>query len=235
MIDVVTSARPTYNPALQTLTTMIPASVMKGDVLALIAVHAAASSLTVPAGWIDLGSSTAGGLTARRLARMVDSTEDDAIVVTLSAAGDEVQGALVVMRGAGSVPLLVESSAALAFAATLAPGSPAVSSLQAINLVIEVWSASGLLTLAAPSGFTTVDTYGTSLISPRTILVASRRANATGALALGAASSNAAATGSTFAHVLRSGPPMRPAELFDPVPGNIGLLGQDKRPAREAS
>lgn len=235
MLDVIASARPVYDPALQKLTLAIPSSVARGDTLLLVVVHANASSVTVPAGWTDLGSSNAGGITARRIACMVDGSESATLVVSTTAAGDEVQGLLVVLRGAGSLPLLVEASAALAFAATMAPGSPAISSLQATDLVIEVFSSSGSPTLTAPAGATAIDTYSTALLSARTLLVTKRRANATGALTLGAAAASVNATGATFALLLRDGLPVQPAELYDPMPGNIGLLGKDNRPPREAA
>ncbi len=234
MLSVVASARPEYDSAEQTLTLTIPATVVKGDVLVLLVVHASGSSFTLPDGWTDIGSSTASSITVRRVARMVDDSEGATLVVELDAAGDVVQGALIALRGAGSIALLVETSGTLAFAATMTPGSAAVSSLQAINLALEVWSSSDSLDMDPPAGFSLVDTYieGT-LPTLRTILVAYRKANATGALTLGAASSNANATGATFALVLRDGPPLQPSELFDPVPGNIGFLGKDNRPPRE--
>jgi hypothetical protein len=235
MLDVLAIARPVYDPALQTLTVDVPATATKGDLLLLAVVYTGSSGLVVPDGYTDLGAVTVSGVTIRSLARMVDGEEKASLVVDLTAGGDEVQGTLVLLGGAGSLPLLIEASASLAFVATLAPGSPAVSSLQAIDLVLEVWSSSGALVMAGPAGSDARDTYSTALITARTLLVCSRRANATGALALGAASSNANATGSAFALVLRDGLPKTPIELFDDVPGNIGLLGKDVRPAREAT
>jgi hypothetical protein len=235
MLAVAASARPECDPAEQLISVTVPSTAVIGDVLVLLVVHASTSSITVPDGWTDLGSLTQSGRTERRIARMIDGGDTSSLVLETSAIGDEVQGALIVLRGVGSVALLVEASASLAFVATLTPGSPAVSSLQAIDLVLEVWSSSGALTMAPPSGSDAIDTYSTALVSARTLLVTQRRANATGALTLGAATSNANATGASFALVLRDGLPVQPRELVDLVPGNIGLLGKDIRPAREAS
>lgn len=235
MIDVVASARGAYDAGLQTLTFALPALAIKGDALCAFVVHASTSSITVPDGWSDVATLTAGGLTARMLSRMVDDHEDAAIVVALTAAGDEVQGELVALRGAGTMPLLLEASAASAFAATTTPGSPAVSSLQAVNLAVELWSSSGLPTLTAPAGDAAIDAYSSSIVAARSLLVASRRVNATGAIALGAATASVNATGASFAFVLRASLPLQPLDLFDPVPGNIGFLGKDNRPPREAA
>lgn len=236
MLEVVASARPTFDPAEHTLTLATPPIAASGDVLLAIVVHENASTFTTPSAWIDLGAHNIGGITAHAIAHMIDDGDSASIVIATQAiAGDEMQGALVVLRGVGALPLLVEATGSLAFAATLAPGSAAVSSLQAINLALGVWSAAGAHTLAAPAGFDAIDAYSTALVASRTLLVASRRTNATGALGLGAASSDTNASGSAFSLVLRDALPLQPAELVDLVPGNIGLLGTDNRPPREAS
>lgn len=235
MLEVIASARPEFDPALQTLTFAIPDVARHGDVMIAVVVYVNASSIVVPDGWIDLGTSAAGGIKARRLCRMFDAREPVQVAIDTTSSGDEIQGSLVVLRGAGSTALLVETSATLTFAATMAPGSPALSVLQAIDLVLEVWSSSGALVMTPPAGSDPVDTYSTALVTPRTLLVAKRRANATGALTLGAAASGSNATGTSFALALRDGLPMQPIELVDLVPGNIGLLGIDRRPPREAA
>jgi hypothetical protein len=235
MLNVIASARATYDPDEQTLTFAIPDEATKGDVLLVLVARADTSSVAAGVDWTNLGSASTSGITTEFRGRMIDGEESGLLVLDLDATGDEVQGSLVVLRGAGTLPLLVEASASLGFAATLTPGSPSPSSLQAINLTIEVWSSGSSLTLTAPEGHATIDTFASALVASRTILVTSRRANGTGVLALGAAGSSANATGASFALVLRDNLPMTPEELYDPVPGNIGLLGKDNRPPREVA
>ncbi len=202
-------------------------AVKKGQVLLAVVVRNGV--LVAPDGWAQIV--TALGTGTVRLdayARLVDDGEAGSVVFT-SATAQELQGALMVLRGSAPA-VIVESSAHATVTADVTPDSPTISSLQAINIVLGVWSSSGVLELTPPDGFTLIDAFSTSIVSPRSAMFAYRIVGETGAtIALPAAGSDGAATGRSFALVLRDGPPITPPVLFDAVPGNIGLLGKDSR------
>jgi hypothetical protein len=202
----------------------------KGDLLVALVVRNAA--VTPPAGWTAIESGLGGSsLFLDAFARMVDDGEPSSAV--FAGGTEELQGALLVLRG-GSIALLKESSATGTFTADATPNTPAAASLQAINLIVGVWSAGALVDLETPSGYTLIDVYSSSDVAPRSILVAYKIANATGAaIAQPAAASSPASTGRTFVLVLRNGLPFEPQSLIDPVSGNVGLLGKDERAPRE--
>ncbi|MGN6103742.1 MAG: hypothetical protein ACTHU0_01435 [Kofleriaceae bacterium] len=200
----------------------IPAAARKGDLLLALVVRN--QLVTAPAGWVPVETGLgAGGLFLDTWARLVDDNEPSSARFS-SVVLQELQGELVVLRG--SAPGVVRESAAHgAFTADTTPDTPAVSSEQAINLVLGVWSASGNVALTAPAGWTTIDAFSTGHSSARSVLFAYRALHATGAaIALQPAGAAAASTGRAFALVLRDRAPVVPVELFDPVPGNIGLL-----------
>lgn len=202
----------------------------KGDVLLVVLVREFA--IVPPAGWTQIETGLgASFLYLDAFARMVDDEEPASALFTGS--DEEIQGALIVLRG-GSPALLRESSSHVAFAADATPNTPAIDSAQAIDLALGVWSSIGSVTLTAPDGYSTIDAFSTSVISARSILIAYKVIGATGsAIAQPPASSSGAATGRSFVLVLRDALPATPASLLDLVPGNIGLLGKDIRPARE--
>ncbi len=238
MLELVDSARPVFNPATPKLTFAIPPEsgrevARKGDVLLAVLLHDPADTFTLPAGWIDLGSDGASAVTARYIGRMVDDREPTELVVSLLAASAEWQGQLFVIRGSGALALLKEASSSATFAATMTPASSTADSLQAINLALCIFSAASALTLTPPAGFDLVDSYDTALVGARSAMFAIKVANQTGTITPGDGAASANATGRAFLLVMRDTLPVTPGELYDSVPGNIGLLGRDLRPPRE--
>jgi len=76
----------------------------------------------------------------------------------------------------------------------------------------------------APAGFTVIDTFTSSIVSNRSVLFAYRIANQTGNVAAASAATDINATGRAFTLTWRDHLPLTPDELFDPVPGNHGLM-----------
>jgi hypothetical protein len=165
---------------------------------------------------------------------MVDGSEGASLVLSLVGVTGEWQGQMIALRGVGALALIKEASASATFTGDATPDLPATSSLQAINRLIATWSADGVIAMTPPTGYAAIDSYTSALVDDRSLMIAERIANATGTIASQAAAASPAATGRAFVLVLRDALPMTPLELYDPIPGNLGLIGVDRRPAREA-
>lgn len=227
------STRPAFNAGGKTFTFDVAGlGAVKGQLVVAIAAYDAADGFAAVAGWSTLVAFV-GTAKIAVLARMVDDDEPDQLVLALTLAAKDWLGAAI-LYAPGSPVVALEASAGGNFAADATPPVPDVSSQQAINLRLGVWSVAGAIALSAPAGWTAIDTYSTAIATARSILVAQVVAGATGALGSVDATAGAAATGSGLSVVLRDRYPIKPAALFDPIPGNIGLLGQDVRPPREA-
>ncbi|MBC7978057.1 MAG: hypothetical protein H7138_24000 [Myxococcales bacterium] len=210
-----------------------PAAARIGDLLVALVSHNAADVRgATPAGW-TLGATLGSGADVLDVyARVLDAAEPTSTAFRYRTAASELQGELVVLRGAAPATFL-EASATTTFAATSALPAAGVTSQQAINLLLAVWTCSGALTtLSSPVGFASIDTFTTSAVSPRSMLIGLRRAGATGALLLPAASASIPTTGRAFTIAIRDRIPVTPGVLVDLVPGNLGLIGRDTRPAR---
>lgn len=197
----------------------------KGDLLLALVVRNA--TVVPPPGWQTLVTLGASGLFLDAFGRLVDDGEPASAVFV----GDleEIQGELVVVRG-GAPGTVLEASAHQAFSADATPDSPTIATKQAINLALCVWSATGSLTLTAPAGFTTIDAFTTAIVSARSLLVAYKVIGQTGTgIALPAASSSGAATGRSFALVLRDRIPPRPVPLDSLIAGNLGILKRARK------
>lgn len=205
---------------------------IKGNTLLAFIAHNAADLISeAPAGWqliITLGS---GDDTLDVYAHMVGDNEPTSIVFSLASNASEWQGELVVLTGT-SPSILVETVATAAFSTTTSLTTAGVISQQAINLILAVWTCSGSPVLSPPTGFTLVDKFATSIVSSRSMLVAYQLAGATGALTFLDATAGTNTTGRSFTFALRGRIPIAPSALVDHVPGNIGLIGKDTRPAR---
>lgn len=227
------TTRPAFNAGTKTLTfDVVGCNALKGQLLIAIAAYDPADSFAAPAGWTSLVA-YAGTAKIAVLARMVDDNEPDALVLALTLATHDWLGSLALYTP-GSPVVALEASAGDDFAASATPPAPDVACQQAINLRLGVWSCSGAPVLAAPAGWTQIDSYSTAIAAARSVLVAQVIASATGALGVIDCTSGAAATGSAISVVLRDRFPIKPATLDEPLPGNIGLFGKDTRPPREA-
>lgn len=201
-----------------------------GDLLVVVIAHG--TDVVPPAGWIGLVTDTAG--TRKFDAYAHTAADDDPDEFVFTSASDELQGALLVTSEANPAHVL-EASAVANFAGDTTPPTPAATTIEAVHMLIAVWSTAGARAITAPTGYEMVDTYTDDLIAERTFAIAGRRANVVGAaIAQPDAASDPAGTGSALLLVLRDRFPVTPAELVDLVPGNIGLTGRDTRPPREA-
>lgn len=227
-ILVAGNARGVFNASAKTLAFAIPATARKGDALVAIVAHNAVDSLSTPAGWSLLV--TAGSPDRFSLfARMLDDLSPFSF--PLATTTNEWQGEVVVVRGASPASVR-EAGSFSTFTATTSPVTPSVTSQQAINLILSMWSVAGAPALTLPAGFTAIDNFASAVVSSRSLMVGYRLAGTTGALTFPAATASPSATGTAITQVLRERVPPTPAALIDLVPGNIGLLGKDTRPAR---
>lgn len=218
---IVASSRPVFTPGPKTLVFTLPAAAQKGDVLVAIAAYAPADGFVTPAGW-TLVTTFVGTQKVALLTRTIDDNEPTTMTLAITSAAAEWQGSLLVVRPATAGTLL-EASAGANFAATVNPQAPTVTCHQAIDLEACVWSVAGAAAPTAPVGLVVIDSYSSALATSRSFMIAAAIANATGALAA-RATTCAAVTGSSWSAVLRSRPPVIPGELYDPVPGHIGLI-----------
>lgn len=220
MLELISFARGAYNGGQKTLTFLRPTATRKGDLLVALVVRDTATDL--PAGWEHIETIGAAPEVLDVRARIVQDDEPATVVFT-TAVSHEMQGVLLHMRGSTPAQLR-EASAASAFVATMTPTAPASTTQQAISWMVGVWSSSGAPVFTAPAGFTVIDTFSTSIVTPRALLVAYRIAKQTGAVAAAQATTNLNATGRAFTLTWRDRLPIQPAELVDPLPGNHGLM-----------
>jgi hypothetical protein len=148
----------------------------------------------------------AGGIFLDVYKRDVDGTagslEGDVIsFLPVSLVSQELTGSLVVVEN--GIPLApIEAFSHGAFLEDPNPTLPNIDSTLALNVVIGIWLADSTLTFAAPLDFAEVDTYSSSVVASRTLLVAKRTANVVGDLEPAVASASEPATGRAFALVL---------------------------------
>jgi len=228
-LELVASSRPVFDGGAKTLTFTVPAAAKRGDLLVALAVRNGA--IVAPAGWTQietaLGSS---GVFLDAWARLVD-LEEPAAAVWTSASSQELQGQLLVF-GSGTPALVRETSAFLQGPASAGFNTPPVYSVQSQSLLLLVGSANAAVTWSA-LGLTLVDTYSTAVVSARSLGVSYIVAGEVdsgftignnGPIEGGGMLCAPVADLYGFSLVLRERSPFPPAELADPVPGNIGLL-----------
>lgn len=231
MLTLLASSRPVFSAGGKTLTYTVPAIAVKGQLVVLLAGYDAADSFALPAGWTSLVAIT-GTAKLAAIARMIDDNDPTSIAIALTLAAKDWCGQCLLLGGGSNENIVLEASANANFAASLVPAAPLVACQQAINLELGMWSAAGAHVLTAPAGWTLIDSYSTAIAE--SFMAAFVIANATGNLAAAAGVAGTAATGTAASLVLRDHPPKQPVVMFDPIPGNIGLLGTDARPGAEA-
>lgn len=229
-LELVASARPVFDGGAKTLTFDLPAGAVRGDLLVVLAVRNGA--IVAPAGWTEIEPGFgASSVFLCVWARLVDVDEPLTAVWT-SASSQELQGQLLLFH-VGSPTSVVEGLQQAAFTATAAPDTPQLGSEQSPSLLVAVFSAGAAVALTAPAVMTTIDSYSTAIVAPRTLLVCYMVAGELdggqwigvgGPLEPPPATSAPASTGRAWSLILRDQEPIAPPELFDPVPGNIGLL-----------
>jgi hypothetical protein len=229
-LTLVGAARGVLNVGAKTLTFARPVAAARGDVLLAILTFNSADSMTIPNGWTQL---IVAGAPDRfsLLARMIDFGDPESIVFPLLTVANEWQGEIVALRE-GSPGTLRYAGNITTFTSTTALATPAVTTQQAIDLVMSVWSCSGAPLLTPPAGFTTIDNFSTAIVSSRSTMVAFKLAGATGGMTFPNANASTSTTGAAITQALRDRAPIQAPGLLDLVPGNIGLIGNDTRPAR---
>jgi hypothetical protein len=231
-LKLLDSVRPVFANVAKTLTFTLPASATPGRLMLLVFAYDAADSFAALADWTQVVAYD-GTDKVRVLAKSVGDNEDDTVQLALTLAAKDWLGQLLVFEN-GQPVVVLEASAGTNYAADATPPTPLVACNQAIDLEVRVWSALGALNLTPPAGMEALDAYSSAIATARSFLIAVQVANASGNLAAKDAASSGAATGSGVSMVLRDRPPATPAVLYDPVPGNIGFVGRDTRPPREA-
>jgi hypothetical protein len=231
-LKLLDSVRPVFANVAKTLTFTLPTVATKGRLMLLVVAFDAADSYAAMPDWTVLATFD-GTAKLHVLGRTVEDNEPAEVVLALTLAAKDWLGQLLVWD-TGTPALVLEASAGGNFAADATPPTPLVACKQAIDIELRVWSVDGALALTPPAGMEALDAYNSAIAAARTILVAMQVANASGNLAAKDAGSSGAATGSGISLVLRDRAPVTPAVLYDPVPGNIGFVGKDTRPAREA-
>lgn len=199
-------------------------SVPIGTVLLAFIVRDAPISTPSP-GWTKLiDGNGASGRFLDVFAHEVDRSDADVQQVAFASVdGQEIHGYLLPFDGTGA-NTVIEAFAGAAFAATATPTAPATTSQQATSKLVYLFSADGAIDFSAPVGATVLDEYTTNEFDERTFFAVERTANATGVIAAVAAGASPNATGHAWTLVIRNHPPITPAELFDTVPGHIGLI-----------
>lgn len=231
-IALIASARATFSSGAKTLTASPPAAAVKGDVLLALLAHNAADTVSsAPSGWTLIDTLGSGADTLHVYAHMVDDAEPTSVVFSLSTVANEWQGELVALRGT-SPGIVREASATASFSATTALTTAGVTSQQATSLILVSWTCSGSPVLTLPAGFAAIDSFATAVVGSRSMLIGYKLAGATGALTFSKATAGSNTTGRSFSTVVRDRIPVTPDALVDLVPGNIGLIGKDTRPAR---
>ncbi len=223
-LKIIDRSRPVYSLAPNKLTFTVPATAQVEDILFAMLVHKVGEGFTLPTGWTSFGAEE--GVTnaaINYIARVRSLGDPDTLAVALLAVTDEWQGQLVVIRG-GAIGTLRETSGSQAFAADATPDSPSLLNHQPMNLALCAISVATNVDLGAPAGFTALDEYNTAVVSSRSLLVAWKQTKSHQNYNTGTGTANPAATGRTFVFLARERPPLTPAVLEDPVPGNIGLL-----------
>lgn len=231
-LKLLDSVRPVFANVAKTLTFTLPAAATKGRLMVLVVAFDAADSYAAMPDWTQL-LAFAGTDKVHVLAKEVDDNEPDAVELALTLAAKDWLGQLLIFEN-GAAAVVLEASATTNFAADATPPTPLVACKQAINLDVRIWSGDGALNLTPPADMETLDSYASALAAARSFLIAMKVANASGNLAAKDAGASGAATGSGVSLVLRDRPPVTPVGLVDPVPGNIGFIGRDTRPPREA-
>jgi hypothetical protein len=215
-----TQARGTYNGGTKKLTFAVPSGVSKGDLLVALVVRDTVTDL--PAGWQTIETIGVSPVILDVQARLVQDNEPETVTFT-TAVSHEMQGILVHLRGSTPAQLR-EASASAGFAATMAPQAPASTTQQAISWMLGVWSSSGVAGVHRAGGIHRdrhVHHRGDRIaLSPVRV---SRREPDGQRRSRGRGDQHQRERPG-FTLTWRDRQPITPAELYDPVPGNHGLM-----------
>lgn len=142
----------------------------------------------------------ASGIFVDVFVRAVDGTAGSTageVISFLSMTSQELTGSVEVVTNADATSLVYDVQHA-AFTADSTPDTPSITAAQDFDTLLCLWSATTVVTLTAPSDFTSLDSYTSSSVATRSLLVAERSAIASGTVFPGSATSSAAATGRAF-------------------------------------
>lgn len=200
-----------------------------GMVLMIVVVRNQAAECS-DASWTLTHSVGASGVFLDVYERVIDGTVGSRpgdIVSIFSFVAQELEGGMLFMQNttAGSA---VERIANGAFIADANPAAPIVSSDQAENTLLVIWSAAGSIAFTPPAGLTTVDAYSSGTFSTRSILIGKSIPGEIGDVDPGAAVAAPAASGRAFSLILHwVAPAVAGAELVTARPSKLaGFLDQ---------
>lgn len=224
-LELVARARGAFALAPNRLTFTVPAAARAGDVLVLLVDAPLGESETALAGWARQGFGSGNSRAPFLYVRTAGDVPPATVQLVGMAGGGEWLGQLLVLRNADGN--LVEQVTLTAFTADNTPNTPGVATAQAISLLVWAWSGAGAVAITPPGGLTLIDTYQQAIVSPRGAAFGYMRANTTGAVNPGPATASGSTTGLGLGIVLRNRAPAIAPELYDPVPGNTGLIATE--------
>lgn len=187
-----------------TIPTSIDGVLVQTGVTLVIAIVRGAEVICSDSTWELTATSGASGIFLDTYERAVDNTTGSNpgdIISFLSVTGQELQGGLL-LGSSLTAGEAVERVATGAFISDANPAAPIVSSSQAENTIVCIWSATGAITFTPPTGLTSLDTYSSSDFTSRSILIGKLAPGAAGDIDPGAAVASPAATGRAFSVVL---------------------------------
>jgi hypothetical protein len=247
-MDIVASSRADFRAVEKVLRVVRPDDAQDGDMLfALLWSHGGETVDTahLPAGWANpLG--VPGALPNYKIyvfthgAVGSDPNYFDFPLQAGGAVAHEWQGVVLAVRG--GTPQ-IEQVAGQEFTATVNPPTTGVTAVeQATSLVVALYVTQSIDAVTGSLFNNTIwyqtdriDNWSTAVLERETASIVSRRAGETGGLSFSPGSCFSAATGFQTTIVIRDGRPKSAPELYDVIPGNIGLLGVDGRAAAVSS
>lgn len=241
-LAIAASSRGEFRPADKLMRFTRPGGAVVGDQLLVIVWSHGGESLTLPAGWQDTGPDFPGAYRIWTFTRALMNGDPAVLDIALQPAGSvahEWQGVLVVVRG--GYPDMIEFGTGNAFFAQQPVTTIPVGGVeQATSLALGVFVAAGTNIIRPnlddnTSAYTTlaIDSFASGILEKQTAAVACRVCGETATVRFSDAAVDAPVTGFVYFYVLHAGRPATPAELYDVVPGNLGLLAKDTRPGAQ--
>lgn len=199
----------------------LPPGLPKGSVVLVLIVRD--GPVIPPPGWVDkvIDGNGGAGFFLDGWAKMIDGTEPSTVAF-LSTLNQAILGHAAIFENTAP-SYMIEAIATAAVAADATPTTPSVLCQQAASRIFKLLAVTGVATLTPPTGYELEDTYANG--TDRTLLVASKPANASGTIPAVDAGASLAVTGRSWSIVVRNNPPITAPTLVDSVPGHIGLIG----------
>lgn len=157
------------------------------------------------AGWTKvIDGEGASGLFLDGWVRTVDGTAGSNagdVISFLSETEQELQGTVVKSTNADEASLVYDVTHG-SFAADATPPAPSIDATQDFDTIVCVWSMADEIAVSVPAGLTEIDSYTSSVVSERTLLVGQSTSGAVGTIVPGDATASPAATGRAFSIVI---------------------------------